>query len=47
MANQSVNLFYTQFLFKINALPQNVVLPLEIAVTFFNNLGPDVRELLI
>ena len=47
MANQSVSFFYTQFLFKINALPQDVVLPLGMAVTFFNNLSPDVRNLLI
>ena len=38
-----LNEFYTCFLFKTDALPQNVVFPLDIAVTFFNNLSPDVR----
>ena len=47
MVNQSVNEFYTRSLFKIDALNQDVSLPLDIAATFFNNLGPDVRELLI
>ena len=41
--NQSVNEFYTRFLFKIDALPQDVTFPLDIAATFFNNLSPDVR----
>ena len=47
MTNQSVNDFYTSFLFKIDALPQDAAFPLDTAVTFFNNLIPDVRELLI
>ena len=47
MVNQSVNKFYTRFLFKIDALPQDFFFPLDIAATFFNNLGPDVRQLLI
>ena len=47
MVNQSVNEFYTQFFFKIDALPQDVAFSLEISATFFNNLSPDVRELLI
>ena len=47
MVNQSLNKFYTRFLFKIDALTQDVTLPLDIAATFFNNLIPDVRELLI
>ena len=47
MANQSVNEFYTRFLFKIDALSQNVVFPLYINATFFNNLSPGVREFLI
>ena len=47
MVNQSVNEFYTQFLFKIDALPHAVVLPLDIAATFFNKLSPGVRHLLI
>ena len=45
--NQFVNEFYTWFLFKIDALTQEVVFPLDIAATFFNNLGPDVRKFLI
>ena len=45
--NQSVNEFYTQFLFKIDALPQDVVFLLDIATNFLNNLSDDVRELLI
>ena len=47
MVNQSVNAFYTQFLFKIDALPQYVVLPLDISEIFFKNLSLDVREFLI
>ena len=29
MVNQSVNDFYTRFLFKIDALPQDIAFPLE------------------
>ena len=47
MINQLVNEFYTRFLFKIDSLPQEVELPLDITKTFFNNLSPDVREFLI
>ena len=47
MVNQSVNEFHTRFLFKIDVLPQDVVLPLDIAATFFNTLIPEVREFLI
>ena len=47
MINQSVNEFYIQFLFLIYALPQELVFPLDIAATLFNNLIPDVREFLI
>ena len=47
LINQSVNEFYTRFLFKIDALPQEVGSPLDIAATLFNNLRPDVRELFI
>ena len=47
VVNQSVNGFYTVFLFKIDALTHNFVLILDIAATLFNNLSPDVRELLI
>ena len=47
VVNQSVNEFYTQFLFKIDALSQDVALLLDIAANFFDNLITDVRELLI
>ena len=47
MVNQSVNEFYTHFIFKIDALTKNVVLPLDVAVIFFINLSTDVRELII
>ena len=47
MINQSVNEFYTRFLFKIDAIPQEVGFPLDIAAKFFNNLRPAVREFLI
>ena len=47
MVNQSVNEFYTRFLFRIDALPQEVAFPLDIAAIFFNNLSPKIREFLI
>ena len=47
MVNQSVNEFYTLFLFKMDALPHYIVLPLDIAATFFKNLSTNVREFLI
>ena len=47
MTNQSVNEFYTRFLFKTDEIPKEVGLPLEIDTTFFNNFIPDVREFLI
>ena len=47
MVNQSVNEFYTWFLFKVHAPPQYVYFPLNIAATLFNKLSPDVREFLI
>ena len=47
MVNQSVNEFYTQFLFKIDAQPQDVVLLVDIVTTFFKNWSPDMREILI
>ena len=47
MVNHSVNEFYTPFLFKIDPLPQDLVFPLYIAATFFNNFSPYVREFLI
>ena len=47
MINKSVNEFYTQFLFKIDAFPKDVAFPLEITAAFFNNLSPDVRKFFI
>ena len=47
MVNHSVNEFYTRFLFKIDAPPQDVAFPLDIDATFFNNLSPNGIELLI
>ena len=47
MINHSVNYFYTRFLFKIDALPQDVAFPLDMAATFFDNLSPKVRGFLI
>ena len=47
MVNKSVNDFYTQFLIKIDALPQDVAFSFDIASTFLNNLSPDVRYFLI
>ena len=43
MVNQSVNDFYTQSLFKIDALPQDVSFSLDIAATLSNNLSTEVR----
>ena len=45
--SQLVYEFYTQFLFKIYALPQDVVLPLYNTKTLFNNMIPGNREFLI
>ena len=47
MVNLSVNALYTWFLFKIDAIPQDVAFTLDIAATFFNNLSPDVIEFLM
>ena len=47
MVNKSLNEFYTRFLFKIDALPQDFALPLDISANFFKNLIPGVREFLI
>ena len=47
MVNESVNYFYTRSPFKIDALQQDVVFPLDIAASFFNNSSPGVREFLI
>ena len=45
--NQSVNEFYTRFLFKIDALPQDFTFTLDVSATSFNNLSTEVREFLI
>ena len=45
--NKSVNEFYIRFLFKIDSLLQDMLLPLGVSATFFNNFIPDVRELFI
>ena len=45
--NKSVNEFYIRFLLKIDSLLQDMLLPLGVSATFFNNLIPDVRELFI
>ena len=42
MVNQSLNYFYTQFLFKIDALPRDELFTLDISATFSNNLSPGV-----
>ena len=42
MINHLVNVFYTRFFFKIDALPQEVGFLLDIATVFFHNLIPDV-----
>ena len=47
MVDQSVNEFYTRFLFKIDTLPQDFAFPLDIAATFFNNFIPNLRDFLI
>ena len=47
MVIQSINEFYTRFLFKIYAITQDVAIPLDISTTFFNNLITNVRELFI
>ena len=47
MINQSLNEVYIRFLFKIDALPQDIAFLLDIDATFFNNLIPDIREFLI
>ena len=47
MINKSVNIFYTHFLFKIDALLKEVGLLLDISETLFDNLSTDLREFLI
>ena len=47
MVNQPVNEYYTRFLFKSDALRQDVAFPLEIYATFFKQLSPNVKEFLI
>ena len=43
MVNHSVNEFYIKFLFKIDALPQDVAFLLDISATFFKKLSPYIR----
>ena len=43
MFNQSLNEVVSRFLFKIDALTQDVVFPLDISTILFNNLIPNVR----
>ena len=47
MFNKSVNEFYTQLLFKIDAIPQDFSFPLDIDANFFNKISPNIRELFI
>ena len=47
MVNQSVNKFYNQFLFNIDALSQKEVFLLDIVEAFFNNLIPNLWEVLV
>ena len=47
MVNQSVNYFYTRFLFKIDALPYDFAFPLDISSALLNNLSLDIREFLV
>ena len=47
MVNQSLIEFYTHNLFKIDALPQDVVFPLDISSKLFNKCIPNIREFLI
>ena len=47
MVDHSVNEFYTWFLFKIDALPQDVTFTLDIAAIFFNNLSPKCCNIII
>ena len=47
MVNQLVNEFYTRFLFKIDALLQDVAFQLDINATFLKNLCRNVRGFLI
>ena len=47
MVNNSVNEFNTRFVFKIDALTQDVEFSLEIAATLFKNLSTDARKFLM
>ena len=47
MFDQYIHRFYTCLLFKMDSLPQDVLFLLEISETFFKNLIPRVREILI
>ena len=38
---------YPRFLFKIDALPQDITFPLDIAATLFKKLSTDVRQFLM
>ena len=44
MVNHSVNEFYPLLLFKIYALPQDVIFPLDMSATLFNNLSPELES---
>ena len=43
MVNQSVNDFYTRFLFNIDSLPHDELFPLDMSETFFNKLILDMK----
>ena len=47
MVNLLLKEFYNRLLLKIDALTQEIVLPLGIYETFFNNLIPNIRKLFI
>ena len=47
MVNQSVNEFYTRWLFRTDYVPQDVAFTLDISTIFFNNFSHEVREFLI
>ena len=44
---QSVKDFYSRFLFKIYAIPQDEVVTLDIAATFFINSSSDISYFLV
>ena len=47
MVNQLVKDIYTRFLFKIDALPQDVVFSLYIVATISDTLSTDIRGFFI